>query len=75
MIDITSILSFIAGRIQTLKPRSKSVAVKIGQSVATIESGKYFGAVRSPVDAKLLEFNPELSQNPCLIVDSPYNDG
>jgi glycine cleavage system H protein len=75
LLGITSILSFTAGRIRTFNPRSDLTIVTTGQSLATVESGKYFGAVRSPIDARVLEFNPRLLENPRLINDSPYKDG
>src|SRR5487761_29221 len=75
IIGATSILSFIAGRIKAVNLKKDLALVEKGQSLATIESAKYFGAVRSPIEAKIVEFNQGLINRPRLINDSPYADG
>jgi glycine cleavage system H protein len=75
VIGITSILSAIAGKISAVKLKEVNTAVMRGKNVGTIESGKYFGAVRAPVDGKILAINHELVSNPKLANDSPYEEG
>jgi glycine cleavage system H protein len=75
VIGITSILSAIAGKISAVKLKEVNTAVMRGKNVGTIESGKYFGAVRAPVDGKILAINHELVSNPKLANDSPYEKG
>ena len=75
IIGATSILSFIAGRIKVVNLKKDLALVKEGQSLATIESAKYFGAIRSPIEAKIIEFNLGLINKPRMINDSPYADG
>jgi glycine cleavage system H protein len=75
VLGITSILSFTAGRVKALNPKKDLVLVKAGQGIATMESVKYFGAIRTPIDARVLEFNPVLSEKPRVVNDSPYADG
>ncbi len=43
--------------------------------MATIESVKYFGAVRTPLSGKLVEFNVSLENHPKLANDYPYREG
>lgn len=75
VIGITSILSAIAGKISTIKLKDINTAVKGGKNVGTIESGRYFGAVRAPVAGKIIAANQELVSNPKLANDSPYEKG
>jgi glycine cleavage system H protein len=75
IIGVTSILSFVAGRIKAINLKKNLAFVKPGQSLATLESAKYFGAIRSPIEAKLIEFNSALTDKPRMINDSPYGDG
>ena len=75
IIGITSILSAIAGKISAVKIKDVNTTVTRGKNVATIESGRYFGAVRSPVAGKIVAINHELISNPKLANDSPYKKG
>jgi glycine cleavage system H protein len=75
VIGITSILSAIAGKISAVKLKDVNITVTRGKNVATIESGRYFGAVRSPVAGKIVAINHELISNPKLANDSPYEKG
>lgn len=72
---ITTWFSFLAGRITKINLKTGLQSVKREQSVGTIESSKYFGAIRSPVDASVLGFNNELSAHPSLLNESPYEKG
>ncbi len=72
---ITTILSFLAGWMKSFNPRTSLSTVKAGQTIATIESVKYFGAVKSPVSGTILSFNEALRGNPKLLNESPYSDG
>ncbi|MGI0070830.1 MAG: sulfurtransferase TusA family protein [Thermoplasmata archaeon] len=46
-----------------------------GRSVATVESVRYTGAVRLPVDAEVVERNIALVGRPRLLNDAPYDAG
>ncbi len=74
-IGITTVLSFLAGHIQKIKLRTENEKVEAGQSVGTIESGKYFGAIRSPISGKLVRFNSRVEAEPRIVNDDPYGDG
>jgi glycine cleavage system H protein len=50
-------------------------AVARGRSVATVESVRYTGAVRLPVDAEVLERNDAVRARPRLLNDRTYTDG
>jgi glycine cleavage system H protein len=75
VIGITSILSAIAGKISTVKLKGVNTTVMRGKNIGTIESGRYFGTVKAPVDGKIMAINHELVSNPKLANDSPYEKG
>ena len=64
-----------AGRFARVTFRPIDGAIGRGRSVATVESVRYTGAVRLPVDATLVERNAELLERPRLLNDAPYSDG
>ena len=74
-VGITTVLSFLAGHIQKIRLKTENPNVESGQSIATIESGKYFGAIRSPVNGKVNRFNPRIESEPGLVNGQPYGEG
>jgi len=73
---ITSVHASFSGRLKDLKFTKPVMAtVTRGQSVATIESMKYFGAVRAPLSGVITELNQNLLRVPKLANDSPYQQG
>jgi glycine cleavage system H protein len=74
-IGITSVHAALAGKLKEIKFRPLGSVLQNGQSVATIESARYFGAVRTPLSGRLLEHNPRILANPKLANDSPYEEG
>ena len=56
-VGITTILSFLAGKILKTKLKTDLKSVGVGQGLGTIESTTYFGAVRSPVAGTLSKVN------------------
>jgi glycine cleavage system H lipoate-binding protein/TusA-related sulfurtransferase len=74
-LGITSVHAALAGKLKQIKLKPLETPLQIGKSVATIESVKYFGAVRTPLTGKLVEVNSALEKNPKLANDYPYGDG
>ena len=74
-IGMTTVLSFVAGRITAVHFRPNLSSLERGQSIATIESGKYFGALRSPLKCRIVEFNEKIGKRPRLLNDDPYGEG
>ena len=74
-LGITSVHAALAGRLKQIMFRPTGSSFDRGRSIATIESAKYFGAVRTPFTGTLLEINPALESNPKLANDHPYNEG
>jgi len=68
-------LSAFAGPFHALTFRPIEGAVDRGRSVATIESTRFTGAVRMPVDVTLVARNEEVVRRPRLLNDAPYGNG
>ena len=75
VLGITSIHSSLAGKLAAIKFKEIGGTVSKGHGVATIESAKYFGAVRTPITGTLIEINENLGRKPELANDSPYGEG
>jgi len=75
VLGITSILSALAGKLIKINIKPVGSVVAKSHSVATIESLKYFGAVRTPLSCRITEMNELLLRRPKLANDYPYSDG
>ena len=73
-VGITDVAENMAGPILHVYPRKKGMRQK-GQSLATIESGKWVGPLKSPVSGEIVEANPALDKDPGIVNRSPYGDG
>jgi glycine cleavage system H protein len=73
-VGITDVAENMAGPILHVYPRKKGMRQK-GQSLATIESGKWVGPLKSPVSGEILEANAALDKDPGIVNRSPYGDG
>lgn len=74
-LGITSVYAALAGRLNRVKFKPSGADVRKGQSVATIESARYFGVVRTPLTGTLVAINAGLERDPKLANDSPYTVG
>jgi glycine cleavage system H protein len=68
-------LVWFAGPFRSVSFRELAGTVGRGRSVATVESVRYTGAVRLPLDATVVDRNLSLVENPRLLNDAPYDDG
>jgi glycine cleavage system H protein len=68
-------LAWFAGPFVRVTFRDVGGAQARGRSVATVESVRYTGAVRLPVDAEVIERNDRLLERPRLLNDAPYDEG
>ncbi|HEV2448863.1 MAG TPA: sulfurtransferase TusA family protein [Thermoplasmata archaeon] len=74
-LGITSALSSFVGRVLSLRPRTSSGGVTAGVSLATIETVRFTGPLRTPVPARSWRANPEAVRRPRLLNDAPYGEG
>lgn len=75
ILGITSVHAALAGKLGKVNFKPTGANVRKGQSVATIESVKYFGVVRTPLSGTVVERNTNLEKQPKLANDFPYGDG
>jgi glycine cleavage system H protein len=68
-------LVWFAGPFRSVSFRPVVGPVSRGRSVATVESVRYTGAVRLPVDAVVVDRNPAIVERPRLLNDAPYEEG
>ncbi len=74
-LGVTSVHAALAGKLSKVNFKPTGASVRKGQSVATIESVKYFGVVRTPFSGTIAERNTNLEKQPKLANDSPYEEG
>ncbi len=74
-IGMTDIAQSMAGPILHAKTKSVGTARKKGRPIATVESGKWVGPVKSPITGEIVEVNEGLADDAQLMNRSPYKDG
>lgn len=74
-VGMTDVAQTMAGNIIHCRPKKVGAALKQGKSVATVESGKWVGPVKSPFDGEIVERNDAVEADATLINRSPYADG
>jgi glycine cleavage system H protein len=74
-VGLLGTLAAFAGPFVSFSYRPVTGTLGRGRSVATVESARFTGAIRLPVDAELLERNPALAERPRLLNDAPYGAG
>jgi glycine cleavage system H lipoate-binding protein/TusA-related sulfurtransferase len=75
VLGITSIHSALAGKLTKVNIKPVGSVIAKAQSVATVESLRYFGAVKSPLSCRITAINEALQLKPKLANDYPYSDG
>ncbi|MHA1220753.1 MAG: glycine cleavage system protein H [Candidatus Heimdallarchaeota archaeon] len=65
----------LAGKILFVRTVKAGKERPKGKSLGTIETGKYVGALRCPVNGTITEINPDLKESPGLINEDPYGKG
>jgi glycine cleavage system H protein len=74
-LGVLGTLTAFAGPFTSFTYRPVEGVVLRGRSVATVESLRFTGAIRLPVDAEIVERNPSLAGRPRQVNDAPYGDG
>ncbi len=75
VLGITSLHAALAGRLTKVVGRAAAAEYAAGKSIGTIESGRYFGSVRTPVRGRLIEINPVVLAKPKALSETPYAEG
>ena len=68
-------LSDETGFDQILNDGTVGKVVNQNKPVASIETGKWVGPVRSPISGEIVAVNEEAIENPSLINEDPYGKG
>ncbi len=74
-IGMTDVAQSLAGPILHARAKQPGVRREKGKPIATVESGKWVGPVKSPVTGEIVETNENLAGNAQLVNRSPYNNG
>ena len=74
-LGITSVQAALAGKINVVKLKPVGTKFQRSKSVASIESNRYFGVVRTPLTGTLVSVNSRLESEPKLANDFPYTLG
>ncbi len=74
-IGITDVAQHLAKGIVNATPKDVGRNVQKGKGAGTLESGKWVGAVTSPVTGEIVEVNEAMKAKPSLINSDPYGEG
>jgi len=74
-LGITAILAALAGRLTKVEPKPLQVEYEAGRIIGTVESGAYFGPIRTPVSGALVSVNEAVLQRPKILSEDPYASG
>lgn len=74
-IGMTDIAQNLAGPLLHAKTKKVGTTRSAGKPIATVESGKYVGPVKSPVNGEITKINDDIGADAGLINKSPYNKG
>ncbi len=74
-VGITDVAQHLAARVVAITTKKVGKVLERGQSVATVESGKWVGPVPAPVDGEITAVNTDLAADPTLVNSDPYGAG
>jgi glycine cleavage system H protein len=74
-VGITDPAQHLAARVVAVTTKKVGKVLERGQSVATVESGKWVGPVPTPVNGEVIEVNGALATDPTLVNTDPYGTG
>ena len=72
---MTDIAQTMAGSVIHCRPKSVGKKVKKGKSVATVESGKWVGPVKTPLTGEITACNNTVESDATILNKSPYKEG
>lgn len=74
-IGMTDAAQHLAGIIVTATPKKVGRKVKKAKSAGTVESGKWVGPIKSPVNGEIVGSNEAVVNTPKLLNEDPYGAG
>jgi len=74
-LGMTDIAQSMAGAMLHCRAKKVGKSVKTGKSLATVESGKWVGPVKSPFACDIVAVNEEVAGDATILNKSPYKQG
>ena len=74
-LGMTDAAQHLAGIIVTATPKKVGRKVRKAKSAGTVESGKWVGPIKSPVNGQIVASNEAVVNNPKLLNEDPYGEG
>jgi glycine cleavage system H protein len=74
-VGMTDVAQNLAGPLLHAKPKKPGTVREKGKPVATVESSKWVGPVKSPLSGEIVAVNEALASDATLINRSPYQKG
>ena len=74
-VGMTDVAQNLAGPLLHAKAKRVGTSRKKGKPVATVESSKWVGPVKSPISGEVIEVNEELQKDATIVNRSPYTHG
>ncbi|BFH72401.1 glycine cleavage system protein H [Sulfurisphaera javensis] len=71
-VGITSLGQYMAGKIFQVTTKNKGEKVNSRSVLFTLESAKWIGKFRLPVEGEIIDVNEEVIKNPTLLNEKPY---
>jgi glycine cleavage system H protein len=75
VVGMTDVAQSLAGKIVVVNLRSLGKTLNAGKSAGTLESGKWVGAIPTPVTGEVIAVNERLRSDPSLVNRDPYGEG
>ncbi|MCG3219360.1 MAG: glycine cleavage system protein H, partial [Candidatus Heimdallarchaeota archaeon] len=69
---ITSLAATVSNKIESINLKKEGGAVSVNKSFGTLESGKWLGPIRSPINGKIIRHNEQVLADPSLLNKEPY---
>ena len=74
-VGMTDVAQNLAGPLLHAKPKKVGTSRPKGKPVATVESSKWVGPVKSPISGEIVAVNEALAKDATLVNKSPYQRG
>ncbi len=74
-LGMTDVAQNMAGPLLHAKVKAAGTTRKKGKPIATVESAKWVGPVKSPLSGEIVEVNEAIEKDAKIINQSPYNRG
>jgi len=74
-IGMTDIAQSLAGAMLHCRAKKVGKTIRAGKSLATVESGKWVGPVKSPLTCEIVAVNEDVASDATILNRSPYKLG